>query len=143
MSDKDKSTVNVPETQAPENPKLCWYVVHTYSGYENKVMDTLRKAVENSEEMQKLILDIRVPLEEVTDFALEKLDWNDFKYTASPVCVAAVLSPGQNLRIYTDIPDAMPNLRFRYTDGRGNPQCWYITQSGRDGSLMLLGESDL
>jgi len=30
-------------------------------------MDTLRKAVENSEEMQKLILDIRVPLEEVTE----------------------------------------------------------------------------
>ena len=95
----------------------------------------------------KLDLDAAVlalmPLEEVTDFTLEKLDWNDFKYTASPVCVADVLSPGQNLRIYTDIPDAMPNLRFRYTDGRGNAQCWYITQSGRDGSLMLLGENDL
>ena len=26
----------------------CWYVVHTYSGYENKVKDTLEKSVENN-----------------------------------------------------------------------------------------------
>ncbi|MDO5145311.1 MAG: transcription termination/antitermination protein NusG [bacterium] len=47
--------------------KLCWYVVHTYSGYENKVMDTLKKSVENSEKMQKLIFEIVVPEEEVTE----------------------------------------------------------------------------
>lgn len=48
--------------EAKEDPRLCWYVIHTYSGYENKVMDTLQKAVDNSEKMQKLILDIRVPV---------------------------------------------------------------------------------
>lgn len=47
--------------------KLCWYVVHTYSGYENKVMDTLKKSVENSEKMQKLIFEIVVPEEEVIE----------------------------------------------------------------------------
>jgi transcriptional antiterminator NusG len=54
----------VPKTveEAESDPRLCWYVIHTYSGYENKVMDTLQKAVENSEKMQKLILDIRVPV---------------------------------------------------------------------------------
>ena len=31
----------------PEEEKLDWYVVHTYSGYENKVMDSLRKTVGN------------------------------------------------------------------------------------------------
>ena len=43
-----------------------WYVVHTYSGYENKVKDTLEKAVENNG-MQNLITDIRVPLEDVVE----------------------------------------------------------------------------
>lgn len=45
----------------------CWYVVHTYSGYENKVMDTLKKSVENSEKMQDLIFEIIVPEEEVIE----------------------------------------------------------------------------
>ena len=42
--------------EALKDPRLCWYVIHTYSGYENKVKDTLKKAVDNSEKMQKLIL---------------------------------------------------------------------------------------
>lgn len=45
---------------------LEWYVVHTYSGYENKVKDNLEKAVENNG-MQNLIQDVRVPLEEVVE----------------------------------------------------------------------------
>ena len=44
----------------------CWYVVHTYSGYENKVKDTLEKSVENNG-MQDLIKEIRVPVEEVVE----------------------------------------------------------------------------
>ena len=50
-----------------ENKKeACWYVVHTYSGYENKVKDTLEKSVENNG-MQDLILEVRVPMEEVVE----------------------------------------------------------------------------
>ncbi len=40
-----------------------WYVVHTYSGYENKVKANLEKIVENRG-MQEYILDIVVPMEE-------------------------------------------------------------------------------
>ena len=40
-----------------------WYVVHTYSGYENKVKDNLEKAVENRS-MQDVILEVKVPVEE-------------------------------------------------------------------------------
>lgn len=43
-----------------------WYVVHTYSGYENKVADNLSKIVENRS-MQDLIFDIKVPTESVTE----------------------------------------------------------------------------
>ena len=43
-----------------ENAK--WYVVHTYSGHENKVKANLEKIVENRG-MQDIILDIAVPTE--------------------------------------------------------------------------------
>ncbi|MEG1656930.1 MAG: transcription termination/antitermination protein NusG [Christensenellaceae bacterium] len=40
-----------------------WYVVYTYSGYENKVMDNLLKTVENHN-LQETIIDVKVPMEE-------------------------------------------------------------------------------
>lgn len=43
-----------------------WYVAHTYSGYENKVKANIEKAIENRN-MQDIILDIRVPMEEVVE----------------------------------------------------------------------------
>ena len=43
-----------------------WYVVHTYSGYENKVKDTLEKSIKSSN-MQDYIFDVRVPVEEVSE----------------------------------------------------------------------------
>ena len=43
-----------------------WYVVHTYSGYENKVASDLATMVE-SRGMQDLIQDIKIPLETVTE----------------------------------------------------------------------------
>ena len=46
-----------------ENEGIKWYVVHTYSGYENKVKVNLEKAVENNG-MQDKIVDVRIPTEE-------------------------------------------------------------------------------
>jgi transcriptional antiterminator NusG len=40
-----------------------WYVVHTYSGYENKVKANLEKTVENRG-LQDLIFEVKVPMEE-------------------------------------------------------------------------------
>lgn len=50
----------------PENTEIKWYVVHTYSGYENKVKANLEKAVENNG-MQDLIVDVEIPVEEVVE----------------------------------------------------------------------------
>ena len=43
-----------------------WYVVHTYSGYENKVADNIEKVVENRK-LQHLIQEVMVPTEIVTE----------------------------------------------------------------------------
>jgi transcriptional antiterminator NusG len=40
-----------------------WYVVHTYSGYENKVKANLEKTIENRN-LHSLIHDVQVPMEE-------------------------------------------------------------------------------
>lgn len=43
-----------------------WYVVHTYSGYENTVAASISKAVENRG-MQDFIQEINIPMETVTE----------------------------------------------------------------------------
>jgi transcriptional antiterminator NusG len=43
-----------------------WYVVHTYSGYENKVKANIEKTIENRK-LQDQILEVSVPLEDVIE----------------------------------------------------------------------------
>ena len=53
----------MPQNDGNNNEEARWYVAHTYSGYENKVKDTLEKAVENRS-MQDVIQEVVVPMEE-------------------------------------------------------------------------------
>ena len=43
-----------------------WYVVHTYSGYENKVKANIDKTIENRH-LEDQILEVRVPMQEVIE----------------------------------------------------------------------------
>lgn len=43
-----------------------WYVVHTYSGYENKVKADIDKTIENRH-LEEEILEVRVPMHEVVE----------------------------------------------------------------------------
>ena len=51
--------------------QASWYVVHTYSGYENKVAQDLMTMVENRR-IQDLICDVKVPTETVLEEVLDK-----------------------------------------------------------------------
>ena len=55
---------NIEESAANENAH--WYVVHTYSGYENKVKATLEKTIENRH-LENQIFEVRVPLQDVVE----------------------------------------------------------------------------
>ena len=46
---------------------MGWYVVHTYSGYENKVKTNIEKAIENRPELRETILEVKVPMQEVAE----------------------------------------------------------------------------
>ena len=43
-----------------------WYVVHTYSGYENKVNANIDKTIENRH-LEDQIIEVRVPMQDVTE----------------------------------------------------------------------------
>ena len=43
-----------------------WYVVHTYSGYENKVKANIDKTIENRQ-LEDQILEVRVPMQDVVE----------------------------------------------------------------------------
>ena len=50
----------------PQESTPLWYVVHTYSGYENKVATNIEKIVENRG-LEDLILAVNVPVEKVIE----------------------------------------------------------------------------
>ena len=48
----------------PENP--CWYILHTYSGYESMVRDSLFRLIENNN-LQNMIFDVKIPMEQTIE----------------------------------------------------------------------------
>lgn len=65
-----KAVESAPEFDEndPDAPK--WYVVHTYSGYENKVSDNLRKRI-LTQNMRDQIFQVLVPVEEEVSFSTD------------------------------------------------------------------------
>ena len=57
---------NVALSDNKSGKGMGWYVVHTYSGYENKVKANIEKAIENRH-LENEILEVRVPLTDVTE----------------------------------------------------------------------------
>ena len=66
--------------------KARWYVVHTYSGYENKVKANLEKTIENRN-LYDWIDDVQVPMEEQVEIkdgkkkvTLKKICFSSYGY---------------------------------------------------------------
>ncbi len=72
----DTETAPVTEEEPELDPEAAaraqrekdadWYVVHTYSGYENKVKANIEKTIENRH-LENEILEVRVPMEDVSE----------------------------------------------------------------------------
>lgn len=81
MSEKPTaSTVNntVP-SRSESAAQAKWYIVHTYSGYENKVLTTLKQKVENMG-LQDQFADVVIPVEKVREIVKKKVKGKDGKY---------------------------------------------------------------
>ena len=79
-----------------------WYVIHTYSGYENKVKQNIEKVVENRK-LHDLILEVRVPTEKVTE-----------------------ITDGKTKEVERKVFPGYVLLKMVYTD-----DSWYIVKSTR------------
>ncbi len=45
----------------------CWYILHTYTGYEGKIERSIRSLLEKQEISSDVVLDVRVPMEELVE----------------------------------------------------------------------------
>ena len=67
-----------------------WYVVHTYSGYENKVKANIDKTIENRH-LEDQILEVRVPMEDVEEMVMNDDTWYVVRNTRG---VTGFVGPG-------------------------------------------------
>ncbi len=68
-----------------------WYVVHTYSGYENKVASSLEAVIENRN-LRDMIQDVKIPVETVVEIKDGKRKETENKLYPSYVFVKMVLT---------------------------------------------------
>jgi len=68
-----------------------WYVVHTYSGYENKVADSIIKAVDNRQ-LQHLITEVKIPTETVIEIKDDQKKEVERKLFPSYVLVKMIMT---------------------------------------------------
>ncbi len=65
--DAEDLIVEVPRRQSPYDRPGNWYVVHTQSGYENKVKSNIQSRI-SSMGMEDSIFEVVIPMEDVIDF---------------------------------------------------------------------------
>ena len=73
------------------NEGLKWYVVHTYSGYENKVKTNLEKIIENRG-LGDRITDVRIPTEVVVEYDEGREKKSEAKIFPSYVLVRMIMT---------------------------------------------------
>lgn len=72
--------------------------------------------------------------------------WNYFDdqyYTDQVLFAANRMTPQDLLKIQTYVPDTLPNLRLVFRMNATEQESVYISQSGKDGSILLLDEDDV
>ena len=55
------------ETAKPQNPNMKWYIIHTYSGFERKVKESIESRVRAYPELEHRIGRVLIPTESVTE----------------------------------------------------------------------------
>ena len=101
-----------------------WYVVHTYSGYENKVKEDLEKSVENAG-LQDIILEVKYPTEET----IEILPNGKRKVTQRKVFPGYVM-----VKMLVDVFEKeRPSEQGggKSIDLVMNPRAWYVVRNTR------------
>ena len=89
-----------PSNTKPSNPNAKWYVVHTYSGHENKVATTLKQRIE-SEHLEEKILEVLVPMQDKIEIRSGKKTTVKEKIFPGYILVKMVLDDASWLAVRT------------------------------------------
>jgi transcriptional antiterminator NusG len=63
----ETSTPTAVAEEKPKNPNMKWYIIHTYSGFERKVKESLESRVRAYPELEHRIGQVLIPTESVTE----------------------------------------------------------------------------
>jgi transcription termination/antitermination protein NusG len=64
---EDARSAGSAEQPKPRNPNMKWYIIHTYSGFERKVKESLESRVRAYPELEQRIGQVLIPTESVTE----------------------------------------------------------------------------
>ncbi|MBI3486087.1 transcription termination/antitermination factor NusG [Candidatus Daviesbacteria bacterium] len=87
-------------TSDSSNPNAKWYVVHTYSGHENKVSQALKQRIE-SEHLEHKIIDVLVPTQDKIEIKAGKKEQVKEKIFPGYILVKMVLDDASWLAVRT------------------------------------------
>lgn len=91
---------NIQHDSVSDNPNSKWYVVHTYSGHENKVASALKQRIE-SEHLEHKILDILVPTQDKIEIRSGKKEQVKEKIFPGYILVKMILDDTSWLAVRT------------------------------------------
>ena len=100
---------------------MRWYVVHTYSGYENKVATNIEKAVENRK-LHDLFGEVKVPTQTVTEIKDNKKREVERKIFPGYVLVKMIMTDDswyvvRNIRGVTGLGVEQRNIEVNFAVG--------------------------
>jgi transcription termination/antitermination protein NusG len=64
--DEEQNVMGLPEDGANQNPNMKWYIIHTYSGFEKKVKESLESRIQ-AFGLQEKIGKVMIPTEQVIE----------------------------------------------------------------------------
>ena len=95
----EKPVIEATESQDNDSPAR-WYVVHTYSGHENRVYQTLKQRIE-SEHLEDKILEVLVPTQDKIEIRSGKKETVKEKIFPGYILVKMILDDDAWLAIRT------------------------------------------
>lgn len=97
---EDMKVVTPPAT--PQDPQSRWYIVHTYSGFEQRVEQTIREMMRTGQD-QGLIHEVVIPTEKVVELVKGEKRTSTRKFYPGYVMVKMILTD-HSWHLVQDIP---------------------------------------
>ncbi len=137
QSGEEGEVVAAPLAEAPSNPNFKWYIIHTYSGFERKVKESLESRVQ-AFGLQEKIGKVVIPTEPVTEirngkkytieraflpgYVLVEMDLTDdvWHLVKSTPRVTGFLGTGQHPSPLSD--DEVNQIVYRVNVGKDKPK---------------------